>query len=305
MRARRLPALLAAASLALCAHAHAGPKDGREGFRFAAIGHTSGDEAKLKDALKDSSEPSLAFVVATGIKGANETCSDKLYAHRRDLFDESARPLMVVLAASDWTECRNSIGRSNAIERLGRLREQFFMDTSSLGRNRLAVTRLSETAKFRSYAENAHWKVGEVLFATVNIPSNNNHYLKAAGRNSEYEDRSVANRAWLHRLFTVAKREHLAALVLFSEADLFPVPPAHPAADDGFAEVRKQLDAAARKFEGKVLLVDTAPLPADAKPALAWRGNVGHLSLGAQAVEIKVTPDGPAFFTVSDPEKSR
>lgn len=301
-----LPRTLLAAALCVAATLPVGaaPKDDAT-HRFAAIGHLAGDEAALKKALTASSESSLEFVVANGIKGANEPCSDKVYQRRRQLLEDSARPLILSLAASDWTECRNSAGRSNAIERLNRLRELFFADPNSLGERKLQLTRLSSTAKFRSYAENAHWKVDDVLYATVNIPSNNNHYLRAAGRNSEYEDRLVANRAWLHRLFTIAKRENMKAVVLFTEADVARAPDAKPAPDDGFAEVRRQLDTAAKKYPGKVLLVDADKLAIGTQPTIKWRANIGHLSLGGDAVEVTVDPAAHEMFTVRDPQAKR
>lgn len=288
-------ALLAAAVLGSAACA------APAGNRFVALGHVEGDEDRLKQALDASRDKGLDFVAAIGIKGQHEPCSDRLYLRRRALFDEAPRPLILTPAASDWTECRNSAGRSDAIERLIRLRELFYADASSLGQQKLALTRLSGSAKFRSYAENAHWKVGDVLYATINIPSNNNHYLRAAGRNSEYEDRLVANRAWLHRVFMLAQREHAAALVLFSDADLSVVPGERDAPDDGFAPVRRQLHQAARRFEGMVLLVD-AGKPAQDKPAIGWRGNVGHLSLGTNLVEVQVEPGSPTRFTLAEPE---
>ena len=115
--------------------------------------------------------------------------------------------MIVMPAASDWSDCKNSAGRTAAIERLNRLRELYYAEPESLGERKLDVTRLSANAKFRSYAENAHWVVGDVLYATVNVPANNNHYLPEAGRNSEYEDRLVANRFWLNRLFALARAQ--------------------------------------------------------------------------------------------------
>jgi hypothetical protein len=70
----------------------------------------------------------VAFLVVTGIKGANEACSDKLYQQRRELVDAAQRPVVVLPAGSDWTECRNSAGRTNAIERLNRMRELYYAE---------------------------------------------------------------------------------------------------------------------------------------------------------------------------------
>jgi hypothetical protein len=303
---RSLPlAMLCVAACATAASKH------EDAHRFGVIGHSfsGGGEARLEQALGETAEKSLAFVFVTGIKGMQEGCTDKVYLQRRDLIDDARRPMIVAPAASDWTECKNSTGRSDAVERLSRLRELFYAEPQSLGAKKLALTRQSMSPRFRSYAENAHWEVGNVLYATVNIPSNNNHYLPAAGRNSEYEDRLVANRFWLNRLFAIARSDKVDAIVLFSEGDLKPFseptgfrallrrsPPGH----DGYAEPRRQLLSLAQKFKGKVLLIDGAGVPKGAKPAIEWRGNVGHLSVGPGALEVSVDADGEKVFAIKD-----
>jgi hypothetical protein len=310
LRSRR--AMLCAALVVVSAVAHAAPPKPR-GFQFGVIGHAfqvSEDEAALKRAIADATQANPAFIVATGIKAGSEPCSDKLYAQRRALLDESAQPMIVSLAGSDWSACLNSAGRSNAIERLNRLRELFYGDGESLGARRIPLTRLSSTAKFRSYAENAHWEYGKVLFATVNLPANNNHYRPEAGRNSEYEDRLVANRAWLHRLFTLAARQKMQGLVLFSDGDVglpqadegFSLLPRFQSKQDGFAEPRRQILAMAEKFKGKVLLVDAQKIAAagatGSEPVIHWSGNLGHLSLGAEWAEVHVAPGAATLFTI-------
>jgi hypothetical protein len=59
----------------------------------------------------------------------------------------------------------------------------------------------------------------------------------------------------------------------------------------------------AQKFPGKVLLVDSAPLAKGAKPAIEWRGNLGHLSVGAEEIEVAVDPAGKALFKVGEAEE--
>jgi hypothetical protein len=289
-------------------------KDDGEPHRFAVIGPGAGDayEARLKEALGEADDKSTAFVVVTGIKDAKEACSDKLYQQRRELVGDARRPAVVVPTAADWTDCRNTAGRTNAIERLNRLRELFWSEPQSLGAHRLALTRQSMSPRFRSYAENAHWSVGKVLYATLNLPANNNHYLLEAGRNSEYEDRMVANRFWLNRLFAIARRDRLEAIVLFAEGDLKAL--SQPTGlrallrravpvNDGFAETRRQVLALAQKFPGKVLLVDSAPLAKGVQPSIEWRGNLGHLSVGREEIEVAVDPAGKPLFKVAEAEK--
>jgi hypothetical protein len=304
LQARRLLCIALAATMAT-AHA-AAPLPARE-FQFSIIGHPlqhGRDEAALKRAIADASQSDSAFIVATGIKAANEPCSDKLYTQRHALLNESAQPMIVSLAGSDWSACINSSGRSNAIERLNRLRELFYVDGESLGARRMTLTRLSSNAKFRSYAENAHWEYGKVLFATINLPANNNHFRAEAGRNSEFEDRLVANRAWLHRLFTLAERQKIQGVVLFSDGDPgvtaeegFSLLPSFRTKQDGFAEVRKQIRTLAEKYKGKVLLID-AQGGAAGEAAIQWRGNVGHLNMAADWAEVRVTPGAAALFSI-------
>ena len=300
-----LALLLATALGGLAATAAAEP---RAPFQFGVIGHAfkgKPDEALLRRALKATDQANLAFVVSNGIKAASELCSDNLYERRRNLLNESTRPLIVSLAASDWSGCRNSLGRSNAIERLNRLRELFFADGLSLGERPLALARLSSSAKFRSYAENAHWEVGGILFATINLPADNNHFRPEAGRNSEFEDRLVANRAWLQRLFAMAQRKKLDGLVLFSDGDaevlseesrslLSVLNNKNDGKQDGYAEVRHQVKALAKKFPGQVLLLDAQRGKVEPQAEIAWKGNLGHASISPGWSEIRVNPAAEA-----------
>jgi hypothetical protein len=301
-RVLHIAAAVAAAITLAQPAASAGPRVEDKSHGFAAIGHASGDEEQLERAIDDADEARVDFIVATGVKAASEPCTDKLYTQRRELLDASRRPLVVSLAASDWTACRNSAGRTNAIERLNRLRELYFFDSATLGKKKLEVRRLSASEKFRSYAENAHWEVDGVLYATVNVPSDNNHFLRAAGRNSEYEDRLVANRSWLRRLFAMARQRDLKALVLFTEADIWTPPEGRALPEDGYAELRKQLETLSKRYQGKVLLVDSAPLAKNKHPEIEWRGKMGHLSLGTASVQVKVTPGEDTRFSLAKPE---
>ncbi|MBY0242283.1 MAG: hypothetical protein K2X55_23520 [Burkholderiaceae bacterium] len=281
-------------------------------LHFSAIGHpfrAANDENLLRRAITEANQDKPAFIVATGIKAPTEACSDRLYAQRRDILDGSPRPLVLLPAGSDWAGCRNSAGRSNAIERLNRLRDVFYPDNQSLGVRRLPLTRLSANVKFRSYAENASWEQGGILFATLNVPDNNNHYLPEAGRNSEYEDRLVANRAWLHRLFLMAQRRNLEGVVLFTDGDIkahveegFSLLSGFSAKQDGYAPVRKQVRTFAEKYKGKVLLVDSQ---GDAKvtPVITWRGNLGRLGVAGEWETVRIMPGTASLFSLkeSDP----
>ena len=75
---------------------------------------------------------------------------------------------------------------------------------------------------------------------------------------------------------------------------------ADPARAPGIADTRRQVQQRAAGFKGRVLVVDSAGLPKDARPAITWRGNLGHLSVGAHAVEVRVAGKGENVFSLGE-----
>jgi hypothetical protein len=303
LAAAALAAALLAAPAALARGDKPAPRKGE--FTFALLGHNfpkvEGD-AEFRRMLAEASRAEPAFLIANGIKSASEPCTDSLYQDRRDLMNSAERPLVLLPAGSDWTECRNSNGKSNAIERLNRIRELFFPEPEALGKGKLALNRQSSIAKFRDYAENTYWEYENVLFVTLNVPAKNNHYLTEAGRNSEYEDRMVANRGWLHRVFLHAKRKNIAGMVLVMDGDIG----AHVEQGffarlaqkrDGFTEIRRIVRSQADKYPGQLLLVDNRK-EGKAAPLIEWNKNVGHLAIGAEWLALRVIPGSASLFTV-------
>lgn len=297
--------LLACGNLFLACHGWAQPNE----FSFGVIGHALKavpDESALREAIADTDDDNLAFVVANGIKSSKEPCSDALYLKRKELFDSAKNGLIVSLDASDWSDCRNTQGKSAAVERLNRLRELFFADEFSFGASKLPLMRQSATAKFRSYGENARWEIGDIMFATVNLPANNNHYRTEAGRNSEFEDRTIANRDWLQRVFSSASRKKMRGIVLFCDGNPLAKPGFLQRFDprekrDGFAEVRKQILGLVSKFPGKVLVIHSEKAAnANGANAIEWQDNLGELAVGAGWIKVTENSAHPALFSVSN-----
>jgi len=299
-----LLAAMLAAPAALARH----DKPVRKGeFSFALVGHSfrnDGGDAEFRRLLADATHVEPAFIIATGIKSSSEACSDRVYAERRAMMDLAERPLVLLPAGSDWADCRNANGSTAAVERLNRIREVFFAEPEALGTRKLVLNRQSAIRKFRSFAENAYWERDKVLFATLNVPARNNHFVTEAGRNSEYEDRMVANRAWLQRVFLLAKRKKLEGIVLVTDGDIGP----HHLEQgflarlaqkrDGFTETRRLVRTLAEKFPGKVLLVDSQKKE-KAATALTWNKNIGHLALGAEWTAVRVIPGSAALFSLN------
>jgi len=297
MKKRLLARLLICAALTYCITASAAPKE----FSFAVIDNafsSQQEDEELLAALSETDQGKPAFVVVNGIKSAAEPCSDALYSRRKSLLDAAHNPLFVSLAARDWTGCKLKNGRSAAFERLNRVRELFFSGEFSLGTDKMRLVRQSTAPKFRSYGENARWEYGGIMFATIDLPSDNNHYLPYAGRNSEFEDRLIANNHWLHRVFLFAAQRKTEAVVLFCDGDPFALPQdgSSTAKRDGFKEIRQKILSLTARFTGKVLLIHGQG-NAD---SIVWRGNLGTLAAASGWTKISVDPASANLFSVSE-----
>lgn len=280
------------------AFAHAAPMKGAvRQFRFGVLQQSdTASDATLKDAIARANQKNLSFLVVNGIKSDDESCSDSLYQRRKDLLNESEKAVVLSLAGSDWIECKSEEGNPLAVERLQRLRELYFGSGHALGAKKIKLVRQSSMAKFRGFPENAYWQQGKILFATIHLPAANNHYLPAAGRNSEFEDRLIANRHWLQRIFSLARLHKMRGIVLFADGNPIAVPSKNSRPRDGFLEMRKQITLLAARLPGRVLLVHGhAPSPAG---QIAWRDNLGTVGAGKDWLEISANPaSSRVFFT--------
>lgn len=278
-------------------------------FAFALIPYPPlGEGNKWQQQMLAANEENLAFVLVNGLKSNAEACSDQVYLQRKNVFEGFEHGVVFSLAEQDWSACQKSDGRSNAVERLARLRELFYADEFSLGNSKLELIRLSRNPKFRNYPENARWEINGVLFATIHLPASNNRFRAEAGRNSEFEDRQVANRDWLKKLLVQAKTNQ--ALVLISDGNLMGANYAkhgklrslgNERNQDGFADLQQKLLKLAEQYNGKILLIDHAGSE-KSTPNIAWRGKFGTLSLPAQANAVRyivqVNPARPQMFSL-------
>jgi len=277
------------ASCAWAAAAQAGP------FNFGVIAPPAmANESDLRANLLATDNDDLAFVVVHGVKSTTEPCTDALYERRKNILGHAKHGLIVSPTGSDWSTCKNAQGKSIALDRLNHLRDLFYGDEFSDGANKIPLARQSTMRKFHSYAENARWEFGNIMFTTINLPANNNHYRPEAGRNSEFEDRLVANRDWLRRIFTLAIRQKRDGIVLFCDGNPWTKPDEAQLSEwgikrDGFAETRQHLKTLAAKFPGKILIVHgQTPKPPTATGTIQWDGNVGVASIGSGWVKINV-----------------
>src|SRR3569832_159702 len=161
----------------------------------------------------------------------------------------------------------------------------------------MRLMRQSATPKFHNKSENARWEFGGIMYASLDLPANNIHYLPYAGRNSEFEDRLIANNHWLHRVFLIAAQRKAEAVVLFSDGDPFSIPQAGAPASkrDGFKEVRQKIIALAARFPGKVLVIHGQNAAAN---GIVWHGNLGVLATDSGWSKIAVDPTACFLFLV-------
>lgn len=272
-----------------------------EPFKVAVLTHAgdgSADGISLRAALDEAQADEPAFIVVNGIKDAKEPCTDRLYRRRKALLESTAVPVFLSMAGSDWLACRDRYGRPASAAALNLLREQLFADASWNGSKPLALRRQSALPAYRSYAENTRWTVQDVLFATLHLPAPNNHYVAAAGQNSEFEDRLTANRDWLRRIALAAKVERRKAIVIFCDGNLLPSSLARGAQRDGYDEIRKALRAMAAKAKVPVLVVQ-GPLT-ETGTSILTQGLLSAVSLGRGMNEIAIDPEAGAPFALPD-----
>lgn len=271
---------------------------------IARLTKATSDVAQLRERITETDGDGLAFVVANGIKSSDEPCTNNLYERRKSILDDAKNGVILSLTANDWVDCKNPQGRSAAINRLTQLRDMFFADEFSFGASKIPVIRQSTTPKFRSYGENMRWEIGNVVYATINIPADNNHFVTDAGRNSEFEDRLIANKDWLLRLQLFASHKNMAGIVVFCDGN----PMSEPASSgffslsrkrDGFAETRKMIAAIAAKYPGKILIVHgQSGVVGAMSNEIEWKKNIGELNVGDGWVKLNVNA-GTSLFSVS------
>lgn len=236
-----------------------GPVDRGQVVFAVLASDTTTDPDRTALAIRAIDDGDARFVVHFERDGAAPTvCDDRGLERRRSLLDASAKPAVPVIGATEWAECAPSAG--DPFERLQRVADAFYGSDESLGRDRMPWARESALPRFRRYRENLRWQAGRVLFATLNLPANNNDYRIGAGRNGEFEERVVANRAWLERTFRIATERRLPAVVLFVDAaPRFGTPLRMPDSRlrerDGYYEWKVAMRELASAFKGKVLLV--------------------------------------------------
>jgi len=189
-----------------------------EVYRFGLIGdvpYSDRERRELPLMLEAIADSKVDFVAHIGdIKSGRDRCDDKLFMDRYQLFNSSRVPFVFVPGDNEWTDCdRQSAGNYDPLERLDKLRSLFWKDEFSLGQKKL---RLEQQPGH--YPEHARFRLGPVLFVTLNIPGANNFGLTGEP-SPEFQARNPVVLDWIKSSFALARREKLAGIVLLFQAD--------------------------------------------------------------------------------------
>jgi hypothetical protein len=167
------------------------------------------------------------------------------------LFNASRAPFVFVPGDNEWSDCnRVSNGAYDPLERLAFLRTLFWQRPESLGRKRIPLERQAG-----AYPEHSRFRLGPVLFVTLNLPGPDNNFGWQDEARAEFRDRNPAVLGWLKESFALARREKLAGIVLLFQADPGFKRFAQGMPQRGFREFLENLRRETLGFPGQVAVV--------------------------------------------------
>ncbi len=188
-------------------------------WRFGLIGDTpysDYERAELPKMIAAMADSPVELIAHIGdIKSGRDRCDDALFEDRYQLFNASRVPFVFIPGDNEWTDCdRLSNGNYEPTERLARLRQIFWSQAESLGVNRIKLAQQPG-----NYPEQARFRLGPVLFVTLNVPGSDNNWGLQEAPRAEYLERNPQVLAWLRDSFALARRQKLAGIVLLFQAN--------------------------------------------------------------------------------------
>ena len=236
-------------------------------FSFVALGDLpyGSDETagvKYRQLITQINALNPEFSIHVGdFKAGNAHCSDEEFERQRKHFDLFKGALIYTPGDNDWTDCgRKSNGSYDPLERLEKLRLQFFKLDASLGQAPLPlVTQAKTVPAYSTYIENQRWQFANTLFTTVHIVGSDNRFApNNAEAEKEFLAREKANIAWMKETFRLAANQKLQTLVFAFQADVIRGMSRSGtwAEKTGFhASIEKTLLPLAKEFQGSILIV--------------------------------------------------
>lgn len=226
-----------------------------ETWRVALIGDTPYSDyeraelPKMLDAIADRHVDLIAHI--GDFKHGGDRCDDAIFEDRLRLFENSRAPFVYVPGDNEWTDCRRpSNGAYDPLERLDKLRSLFWRDGLSLGRKKIGLDKQPG-----EYSEHTRFRVGPVLFVTLNIPGGNNNFNKEGEPSDEFLARNPVVLNWLHENFALARQQKLAGIALLFQANPGFTNLAMGMPQPGYRKLLEALREETLRFSGKVMVV--------------------------------------------------
>lgn len=196
------------------------------------------------------------------IKSGSTVCSDTYFDQIRADFDGFAEPLVYTVGDNEWTDChRPNNGGYDPLERLATIRRTFFDRPGfTLGR----PMRVTSDAT-GGYPENVTFVRDRVAFASVHVVGSNNgldpwtgNTTATPGQTAEVLGRTASVITEIRETFARARRDHLASVVVLTQADMFDPTVGDPQFADyyAFQPIVQTLVTQASSFDGPVYLLN-------------------------------------------------
>ncbi len=202
-----------------------------------------------------------AFSIHVGdFKSGSRICSNEVFNEAKAQFDLFEQPLVYSIGDNEWTDChRDRAGRFDPVERLGTLRQMFFAEARSLGKQAMSLERQADLMPaYATYVENTRFTFNKVMFVQPHIVGSNNGFEpRNLAAVTEFFGRNAANIAWLNEAFTKAKADNLAAVVISFQANIW-ANTQHDSSStiaSGFLDMLRTIERGAKDFGKPVLLI--------------------------------------------------
>jgi hypothetical protein len=238
-----------------------------ETFSFVALGdlpygsdETAGVKYRTLITQINALRPEFSIHVGD-FKAGNAQCSDEEFERQRKHFDLFKGALIYTPGDNDWTDCgRKNNGSYDPLERLAKLRVQFFKPDLSLGQIPLSVVSQAKAMPdYSLYIENQRWQFASTLFTTLHIVGSDNRFApNNAIAEKEFLARDQANIDWMKETFRIAAEKSIQTLVFAFQADVISGMSRSGALAEktGFhASIERTLLPLAKEFKGSVLII--------------------------------------------------
>jgi len=285
-----------------------------QSFKFVAIGdmpyNPPKDYVRYERLITEINRLKPSFTLFIGdTKSGSSNCSDEFNQVVSNYFNQFNSALIYSVGDNEWTDCHRPLaGSYDPLERLARLRQTFFENKKSLGKQPLQLTRQADVdPQYKKYVENSTFVKNGVLFVNLHITGSNNNFERDETAKAEYRERNQANLSWIKRAFDLASSNQYLGLVFFYQADMFYTGKEALDPESGYRDNLLSLSKYAEESKKPVLLIhgdshrliiDQPLKTVDQKHVLE---NVLRLQvMGAefiQGVEIEVDPKSEQPFS--------